>query len=52
MKVKPNNSNPHQSYLELYQKDKLMELLPFFTPYKKDFFPIIEIMKQTLGSVS
>lgn len=28
--MKPNNSNIHQNYLELYQKDKLVEFLPYF----------------------
>jgi hypothetical protein len=33
MSVKPNNSNIHQSYLELYQKDQLNDFIPFFTKY-------------------
>lgn len=36
MKIKPNNSNIHQSYIELYQKDKLVEFLPYFTKYNND----------------
>lgn len=36
MKMKPNNSNLHQSYLELYQKDKLIEFLPYFTKFNGD----------------
>jgi hypothetical protein len=36
MKMKPNNSNVHQSYLELYQKDKLVDFLPYFTKYNND----------------
>jgi len=31
MKIKPNNSNIHQSFLELYQKDKLIKYLPYFS---------------------
>lgn len=36
MKLKPNNSNIHQCFLELYQKDKLNEFMPFFTKYGAD----------------
>lgn len=35
-KVKPNNSNIHQSYLELYQKDHLNDFLPYFTRFNND----------------
>ena len=31
IKMKPNNSNIYQSCLELYQKDKLLEFLPYFS---------------------
>lgn len=33
MNLKPNNSNIHQCFLELYQKDKLNDFLPYFTRY-------------------
>lgn len=33
MKIKPNNSNIDQSYLELYQKDKLTDFIPYFTKF-------------------
>jgi hypothetical protein len=36
MKVKPNNSNLDQIYLELYQSDKLADIIPYFTIYKND----------------
>lgn len=47
--MKPNNSNEHQSYLELYQKDKLMEVLPYFTQHKKD---IIRRLHQSMKMLS
>lgn len=34
MSLKPKNSNLHQMYLELYQKDELNKYLPFFAKYK------------------
>lgn len=33
--IKPNNSNIDQIFLELYQKDKLVEFMPYFTNYGK-----------------
>lgn len=33
VKLKPNNSNVYQSFLELYQKDKLKEYLTYFSKY-------------------
>jgi len=33
MKIKPNNSNIHQIYLELYQNDNLYNYLPYTTKY-------------------
>jgi len=36
MKMKPNNNNIHQSYLELYQKNKLGDFLPYFTKYSTE----------------
>lgn len=40
LKMKPNNSNIHQSYLELYQNDKLRDFLVYFQGNK------IEIIKR------
>lgn len=40
-RLKPNNSNIHQSYLELYQKDQLREFLPF-VPYQCNKLEIIK----------
>lgn len=34
--MKPNNNNIYQSYLELYQSDKLMDFLPYFNKYSTD----------------
>ena len=36
IKLKPNNSNIHQSYLELFQKDKLNDFLPYFSKYNNN----------------
>ena len=49
MKIKPNNSNIHQSYMELYQKDKLSEFLPFFTKYNNDIIKRIHISIRNLA---
>lgn len=49
MKVKPNNSNIHQNYLELYQKDKLAEFLPYFTKYGNNIIKRINISMRTLA---
>ncbi len=35
-KIKPNNNNIHQSYLELYQKNNLIEFLPYFSKYSTE----------------
>ena len=35
-KIKPNNSNFHQIYLELYQRDQLKNFLPFFERFNSD----------------
>jgi len=39
-KMKPNNSNIHQCFLELYQKDKLNDFTPYFTKFN------YEVMKR------
>ncbi len=36
MKMKPNNNNIYQSYLELYQKNKLTEFLPYFSKFNTE----------------
>lgn len=33
-KLKPNNSNIHQNFLELYQTNNLAEFLPFYTKHR------------------
>ena len=45
MKIKPNNSNIYQSYLELYQKDQLVDFLPYFSKYNNDIKRIHSSMK-------
>lgn len=36
MHMKPNNSNSHQGYLELYQCDLLAKYLPYHTPFANE----------------
>jgi hypothetical protein len=45
MKIKPNNNNFHQIFLELYQKDYLHDFLPYFTKYSTD------VVKRIGGSI-
>lgn len=49
MKLKPNNSNLFQCYLELYQKDKLNDFLPYFTKYGLDVIKRIHGSMQTIS---
>lgn len=49
MKMKPNNSNIHQSYLELYQKDKLIEFLPFFSKFNNNIIKRIHIAMKNMS---
>jgi hypothetical protein len=49
VKLKPNNSNIHQSYLELYQTDLLNEFLPYSTKFNND---IIQRMHSSMKNVS
>lgn len=49
MKMKPNNSNLHQIYLELYQKDLLYEFLPYFTKYSNDVIRRINGSMKTMS---
>lgn len=49
MKLKPNNSNIHQCFLELYQKDKLNEFLPYFTRYGNETVKRIHSSMQNMA---
>lgn len=49
MKLKPNNSNIYQCFLELYQKDKLNDFLPYFTRYGNEVIKRIHISMQNLS---
>jgi hypothetical protein len=49
IKVKPNNSNMHQSYLELYQTNKLNDYLPYFSKYNSDITKRIHMSMRTLA---
>ena len=49
MKLKPNNSNIYQCFLELYQKDKLNEFMPYFTKFGGDVVKRIHVSMQTLS---
>lgn len=49
MKLKPNNSNIYQCFLELYQKDKLNDFLPYFTRYGNDTIKRIHFSMQNIS---
>ena len=49
IKIKPNNSNMHQSYLELYQTNKLSDYLPYFSKYNSDITKRIHMSMRTLA---
>ncbi len=49
IKMKPNNSNIHQNYLELYQKDQLGEFLPYFTNFMPEIIQRISTAIKTLA---
>lgn len=49
IKLKPNNSNIYQCFLELYQKDKLGEFLPYFTRYGNDVIKRIHFSMQNMA---
>lgn len=49
MKLKPNNSNIYQCFLELYQKDKLNEFLPYFTRYGNE---VVKRIHSSIQNVS
>ncbi|CAH6421754.1 RNA ligase [uncultured virus] len=48
-KMKPNNSNIHQIYLELYQQGDLNEFLPYFTKYNNDIIKRIHFSMKNLS---
>ena len=48
-KIKPNNNNMHQNYLELYQVDKLCDYLPYFTKYNNDIIKRIHLSMRTMA---
>ena len=48
-KLKPNNSNINQAYLELYQKDKLKFMVPYFTKYKTEVLNRVHKSMKTLS---
>lgn len=47
--LKPNNSNFHQIYLELYQKDNLKAFLPFFERFNSDTIKRIDIAMKNVS---
>lgn len=49
IKLKPNNSNVNQSYLELYQNDKLSEYLPYFSKYNNDIIKRIHMSMRNIA---
>ena len=48
IKLKPNNSNSYQIYLELYQQNLLNDVLPFYTNYSNDIISRIHKAMLTL----
>ena len=49
MKLKPNNSNIYQCFLELYQRDKLNDFLPYFTKYGNEVIKRIHLSMQNIS---
>jgi hypothetical protein len=49
MKLKPNNSNIYQCFLELYQKDKLNDFLPYFNRYGNEIIKRIHSSMQNMA---
>jgi len=47
--MKPNNNNIHQSYLELYQTDKLMDFVPYFTKYSTEIIKRIHTSMKNMA---
>lgn len=52
MKIKPNNSNMHQIYLELYQNDTLHEFLPYYTNYADHIRDVIRRISESMKTLS
>lgn len=50
MKMKPNNSNLHQGFLELYQNNNINEFLPYFTRYSGEVVRRINNSMKTLST--
>lgn len=49
-KMRPNNSNIHQAYLELYQHDKLAEFLTYFgTRHRNDIVKRVHTSMRTIA---
>lgn len=48
--IKPNNSNIDQIFLELYQKNKLVEFMPYFTNYGKQILHRINTSFRQISS--
>lgn len=49
VKIKPNNSNMHQCFLELYQTNKLSDYLPFFTDFSAETIKRIHLSMQNMA---
>lgn len=49
LKIKPNNNNIDQIYLELYQKDLLAEFIPYFTKFGNNIIKRIDNAVKTLA---
>ena len=49
MRLKPNNSNIDQCFLELYQQNRLSEFLPYFTEYGNDTKRRIHMSMQNMA---
>jgi len=50
IKLKPNNSNIHQCFLELYQKNKLNDFLLYFTKYRNDIIKRIHLSMKNMAA--
>jgi hypothetical protein len=49
LKIKLQNDNTYQTFLELYQTDKLHDILPFFTKYSNEVTYRINMSMRTLS---
>ncbi len=50
LKIKPNNYNIDQNYLELYQKDKLNDFIPYFSPFHNEIINRISTSLKTISN--